>query len=99
MPVKVAINGYGRIGRNILRALYEGKRRSEIQVVAINDLGDAITVLLHLSDFTAMQALRPLSISAALDLVLVRIGRTDEEGCALLPDWRARVLAAFAAGA
>ncbi len=36
----------------------------------INDLGDAITVLAHLSDFTAMQALRPLSISAALDLLL-----------------------------
>ncbi len=39
-------------------------------VLKINDLGDAITVLSHLSDFTAMQALRPLSISAALDLVL-----------------------------
>ena len=43
MPVKVAINGYGRIGRNILRALYEGNRRSEIQIVAVNDLGDAKT--------------------------------------------------------
>jgi glyceraldehyde 3-phosphate dehydrogenase len=43
MPVKVAINGYGRIGRNILRALYEAKRRNEIQIVAINDLGDAKT--------------------------------------------------------
>jgi glyceraldehyde 3-phosphate dehydrogenase len=43
MPVKVAINGYGRIGRNILRALYESKRLSEIQIVAVNDLGDAKT--------------------------------------------------------
>jgi glyceraldehyde 3-phosphate dehydrogenase len=43
MPVKVAINGYGRIGRNVLRALYEGKRRSEISIVALNDLGDAKT--------------------------------------------------------
>jgi glyceraldehyde 3-phosphate dehydrogenase len=43
MPVKVAINGYGRIGRNILRALYENNRNHEIQVVAINDLGDAET--------------------------------------------------------
>jgi glyceraldehyde 3-phosphate dehydrogenase len=43
MPVKVAINGYGRIGRNILRALYESGRTSEIQVVAVNDLGDAET--------------------------------------------------------
>jgi glyceraldehyde 3-phosphate dehydrogenase len=43
MPVKVAINGYGRIGRNIMRALYESGRTNEIQVVAINDLGDAET--------------------------------------------------------
>jgi len=43
MPVKVAINGYGRIGRNILRALYEGGHRSEISIVALNDLGDANT--------------------------------------------------------
>ena len=43
MAIKVGINGYGRIGRNILRALYEGKRTGEIQIVAINDLGDANT--------------------------------------------------------
>ena len=43
MPIKVGINGYGRIGRNILRALYESKRTAEIQIVAINDLGDAQT--------------------------------------------------------
>jgi len=43
MAVKVAINGYGRIGRNVLRALYEGKRNGEIQIVAVNDLGDAET--------------------------------------------------------
>ena len=43
MAIKVAINGYGRIGRNILRALYEANRTHEIQVVAINDLGDAET--------------------------------------------------------
>jgi len=43
MTIKVAINGYGRIGRNILRAIYESNRNGEIQVVAINDLGDAAT--------------------------------------------------------
>jgi glyceraldehyde 3-phosphate dehydrogenase len=43
MAIKVGINGYGRIGRNILRALYEAKRTQEIQIVAINDLGDAKT--------------------------------------------------------
>src|SRR5580658_6263219 len=43
MAINVAINGFGRIGRNILRALYEGKHRGEIKIVAINDLGDANT--------------------------------------------------------
>ena len=43
MAIKVGINGYGRIGRNILRALYESKRTGEIEIVAINDLGDAET--------------------------------------------------------
>lgn len=43
MPIRVAINGYGRIGRNVLRALYESGRQKDIQVVAINDLGDTKT--------------------------------------------------------
>ncbi len=43
MAIKVAINGYGRIGRNILRALYESNRTGAIRIVAINDLGDAET--------------------------------------------------------
>ncbi len=50
MAIKVGINGYGRIGRNILRALYESKRTSDIQIVAINDLGDARTNA-HLTRF------------------------------------------------
>jgi len=41
MTLKVGINGYGRIGRNVLRALYEGNKRGQLQIVAINDLGDA----------------------------------------------------------
>jgi glyceraldehyde 3-phosphate dehydrogenase len=43
MAIKVGINGYGRIGRNILRALYEAGRTDEISIAAINDLGDANT--------------------------------------------------------
>jgi glyceraldehyde 3-phosphate dehydrogenase len=39
--IKVAINGYGRIGRNVLRAHYEGRKKHGIEIVAINDLGDA----------------------------------------------------------
>ena len=41
MTIKVAINGYGRIGRNVLRAHYEGGKKNDIQIVAINDLGNA----------------------------------------------------------
>jgi glyceraldehyde 3-phosphate dehydrogenase len=43
MTLRVAINGYGRIGRNILRAHYEGGKKHDIQIVAINDLGDPNT--------------------------------------------------------
>ena len=50
MAIKIAINGYGRIGRNIMRAIYESGRNDEFQVVAINDLGDANTNA-HLTQF------------------------------------------------
>lgn len=50
MTIKVAINGYGRIGRNVLRALYENARTDEIRIVAVNDLGDAATNA-HLTRF------------------------------------------------
>ena len=50
MTIRVAINGYGRIGRNIMRAIYESGRNAEIQVVAINDLADAGTNA-HLTRF------------------------------------------------
>lgn len=43
MAIKIGINGYGRIGRNILRAIHESGRAGEFDVVAINDLGDANT--------------------------------------------------------
>jgi len=43
MTLRVAINGYGRIGRNILRAHYEGGKKHDLQIVAINDLGDPKT--------------------------------------------------------
>jgi len=50
MAIRLAINGYGRIGRNIMRALYESGRNEEIKVIAINDLGDANTNA-HLTQF------------------------------------------------
>ncbi len=53
MTIRVAINGFGRIGRNVLRALYENNYRDRIQVVAINDLGDA-TINSHLFQFDSV---------------------------------------------
>ena len=43
MAISVGINGYGRIGRNVLRALYEGRRTGEVKIVALNDLCDSKT--------------------------------------------------------
>ena len=70
MAIKVAINGYGRIGRNILRALYEAKRTSEIQVVAINDLGDANTNA-HLTRFDTAHGRFPGEVSVEGDYMVV----------------------------
>ncbi|CAN5283205.1 type I glyceraldehyde-3-phosphate dehydrogenase [soil metagenome] len=63
MAIKVAINGYGRIGRNVLRAIYESGRRDEIQVVAINDLGDAATNA-HLTQYDTAHGKFPGEVSA-----------------------------------
>ena len=63
MTIKVAINGYGRIGRNVLRAIYESGRSKEIQVVAINDLGDAETNA-HLTQYDTAHGKFPGSVSA-----------------------------------
>lgn len=50
MPIRIAINGFGRIGKNIVRALYERSLDNELEVVAINDLGQP-EVLAHLLQF------------------------------------------------
>ena len=54
MTIKVAINGYGRIGRNILRAHYESGKAHDLQIVAINDLGNAETNA-HLTRYDTAQ--------------------------------------------
>jgi glyceraldehyde 3-phosphate dehydrogenase len=70
MPVKVAINGYGRIGRNILRALYESKRRNEVQVVAVNDLGDAKTNA-HLTRYDTAHGPFPFPVGVDGDSLVI----------------------------
>ena len=62
MAIKVAINGYGRIGRNIMRAVYESGRTDEIQIVAINDLGDAETNA-HLTQYDTAHGKFPGEVS------------------------------------
>ena len=62
MAIKVAINGYGRIGRNVLRALYESGRTDEFQIVAINDLGDAETNA-HLTQYDTAHGRFPGTVS------------------------------------
>ncbi len=70
MAIKVGINGYGRIGRNILRALYESGRTDEIQIVAINDLGDANTNA-HLTQYDTAHGKFPGTIVVESDNMLV----------------------------
>jgi len=62
MTVRVAINGYGRIGRNIMRALYESGRTEEISIVAINDLGDANSNA-HLTQYDTAHGTFPGTVS------------------------------------
>ena len=70
MAIKVGINGYGRIGRNVLRALYEAKRTGEIQIVAINDLGDAKTNA-HLTRYDTAHGKFPGDVSVDGDYMIV----------------------------
>jgi len=58
MTIKVGINGYGRIGRNILRALYQAKRTGDVQIVALNDLGDVKTNV-HLTRYDTVHGKFP----------------------------------------
>jgi glyceraldehyde 3-phosphate dehydrogenase len=87
MTVKVAINGYGRIGRNVLRALYESGRTGEIEIVAINDLGDAETNA-HLTRYDTAHGRFPGEVAVEGDQLLVngdRIRVLAERNPAELP--------------
>jgi glyceraldehyde 3-phosphate dehydrogenase len=70
MPIKVAINGYGRIGRNIVRALYESGRTNEIQIVAINDLGDSNTNA-HLTQYDSVHGKFPFEVNVDGDYIVI----------------------------
>ncbi len=70
MTIRIAINGYGRIGRNILRAHYEGGKKHPIEIVAINDLGDA-KINAHLTRYDTAHGPFPGSVSVEGDSIVV----------------------------
>ena len=70
MTIKVAINGYGRIGRNIVRAHYEGGKKHDIQFVAVNDLGNAQTNA-HLTRYDTTHGKFPGSVAVEGDFMIV----------------------------
>ena len=72
MTVKVAINGFGRIGRNILRAIIESGR-TDIEVVAINDLGPVETNA-HLLRFDSVHGRFPATVTVSGDTIDVGRG-------------------------
>lgn len=90
MTIKVAINGYGRIGRNALRAFYEAGKRHDLQIVAINDLGSAATNA-HLTRFDTTHGKFPGAVSVEDNNLIIegdRIKVFSERDPAQLP-WAA----------
>jgi glyceraldehyde 3-phosphate dehydrogenase len=73
MAVKVAINGFGRIGRNVLRAIYESGRK-DIEVVAINDLGPVETNA-HLLRFDSVHGRFPHAVTVDGDTISIGGGK------------------------
>ena len=70
MAIKVGINGYGRIGRNVLRALYESKRTAEVQIVALNDLCDS-KANAHLTRYDSVHGKFPGEVHVDGDAMVV----------------------------
>ncbi|MFO7189585.1 MAG: type I glyceraldehyde-3-phosphate dehydrogenase [Pseudomonadota bacterium] len=89
MTIRVAINGYGRIGRNVLRAFYEHGKWPGLQIVAINDLGDAQTNA-HLTRYDTAHGKFPGTVSVEGEYLIVngdRIRVCAERDPAKLP-WK-----------
>jgi glyceraldehyde 3-phosphate dehydrogenase len=87
MTIRIAINGYGRIGRNILRAHYEDGKKHPIEIVAINDLGDA-KINAHLTQYDTAHGKFPGTVSVDGDSIVVngdRIRVLSERDPARLP--------------
>lgn len=90
MTIKVAINGFGRIGRNILRARYESPQYHDIKIVAINDLGDA-DINAHLTQYDTVHGRFQGDVSTDGDFLIIngdRIQGLRERDPSKLP-WQA----------
>ena len=77
MTIKVAINGYGRIGRNILRAHYESGKKHDIAIVAINDLGSPETNA-HLTRYDTAHGKFPGKVDVDGDAMVVGDGKSGD---------------------
>ena len=85
--IRVAINGYGRIGRNVLRALYESNRNQDIKIVAINDLAPA-NVNAHLTQYDSVHGVFSKKVVQAESTLIIdndEISLVQERDPAKLP--------------
>ena len=83
MAVKVAINGFGRIGRNVLRAIIESGR-TDIEVIAINDLGPVETNA-HLLRFDSVHGRFPATVTTTEDTSTLAVARSASQRSVTLP--------------
>jgi len=93
MTLRIAINGFGRIGRNVLRALYTQGYRQDLQVVAINDLGDS-AMNAHLLKYDSVHGTFDASVEADHESLTVngdRIAVSAIRNPAELP-WKAEAI-------
>ena len=84
MTVRVAINGYGRIGRNILRSHYEGGKKHDLAIVAVNDLGPPETNA-HLTRHDTTHGKFPGKVEVDGDHMVVDGDRITSVGTAAPP--------------
>lgn len=70
MAIRIAVNGFGRIGRNVVRGLFEYQRQNEFELVAINDLG-AIDVSAHLLEYDTVHGHFGRSVAVEGDKLVI----------------------------
>ncbi|WP_372882614.1 erythrose-4-phosphate dehydrogenase [Psychromonas sp.] len=89
MSIRIAINGYGRIGRSVLRALYESNRQEEIKIVVINELADPAAIA-HLTQYDSTHGRFPFSVELLENQLQIENDSISLVRCAELADlpWR-----------